>query len=353
MKLKRILYTLTKYRVIICIVILVSVTLIPNNDQEIQRKKFSLPLYSGDTISCYVMINKSLSTKGDPLGYIFHILEDFEQNQKCTINLTHNKNSRENEWLNLISGERDLLVINSITDSVPDLFLEDLISSIPINENEDVFVSTKQNYQLIQSINYWFTHFSHTEEYDKIYKNFYTRQRYIISPYDAAIKKYAAQIGWDWRLLAAVIYQESKFKMGLISSKGAVGLMQIKEDIAHKYGVDDIYNPSENIKAGALYLGDIQKRYLKKGVDSTNIYKLTLAAYNAGDGRLKDVFRLAAIQGKDTLVWENLAETIPLLREQEYYTHPDLIYGRFNGTETINFVSKILDKYEYYKEKGY
>ena len=353
MRIRRVLYYLTKYRVIICIIILVSTTLIPNNDQEIQRKRFSLPLYAGDTISCYVMIDKSLSTKGDPLGYIFHILEDFEDNQKCTIKLTHNKNHKESEWLQLMAGERDLLIINALKDSVPDIFSEDFISSIPINSNEDIFVATKGNYKLIQTINFWFTHFSHTDEYEKIYKNFNTKQKYIISPYDTAIKKYAAQIGWDWRLLAAVIYQESKFKMGLSSSKGAIGLMQIKEDIAHKYGIEDIYNPSENIKAGALYLRDLQKQYIKKGADSANIYKLTLAAYNAGNGRLKDIFRLAAIQEKDTLNWDNLAETIPLLRDKKYYTHPDLIYGKFNGKETINFVNEIVDKYEYYKNKGY
>lgn len=353
MKRNRILYALTKYRVIICITILVSVTLIPQNDQEIQRKRFSLPLYAGDTLSCYVMVNKSLSAKGDPLGYLFNILEDLEENQNCTVELTHNENHRESEWLQLIAGERDLLIIDAQKDSVPDIFLEDFVSSVPISDNEYFFVATKSNYKLIQTINYWFTNFSSTDEYKEIYERFHTKQKYTISPYDEAIKKYAKEIDWDWRLLAAVIYQESKFKMGLISSKGAIGLMQIKEDVAHKYGIENIYNPSENIKAGALYLRDIEKIYKNKGADSANVHKLTLAAYNAGNGRLKDVFRMAALQGKDTLVWDNLAEVIPLLRDKDYYKHPDLIYGKFNGGETINFVTEILDKYEYYKEKGY
>ena len=155
-------------------------------------------------------------------------------------------------------------------------------------------------------------------------------------------------LGWDWKLLAALAHQGSKFKVGFISRRGAIGIMQIKENVANHYGIDNIYLPENNIKAGVMHLRDIQKIYKRKGADSLNLIKLTLAGYNAGIGRVDDIMTLAAQNGKNPLVWEDLVSTIPLLQEEKYYTNPLLRHGKFKGDETINFVDQILTKYDNY-----
>ncbi|MBO7269156.1 MAG: transglycosylase SLT domain-containing protein, partial [Bacteroidales bacterium] len=131
-------------------------------------------------------------------------------------------------------------------------------------------------------------------------------------------------------------------------SRGAIGLMQIKESVAKTYGINDIYHPEQNIKAGISHLARLQKLYKKAGADSTNIIKLTLASYNCGEGRLQDCMALAQQKGLDPLVWENIAEVIPLMKEEEHYKNDAVKLGRFNGGETLKFVEFILKRYGEY-----
>ena len=153
---------------------------------------------------------------------------------------------------------------------------------------------------------------------------------------------------WDWRLICSLIYQESKFKMGVSSSRGAIGLMQIKEAVARTYGIEDIYDPEYNIKAGISHLARLQRLYKRAGADSTNLIKLTLASYNCGEGRMEDCMALAREKGLDPLVWENLTQVIPLMKEEEHYTSDVVKLGRFNGGETLKFVELILERYGQY-----
>ncbi len=336
------------FKISILILILIILIAIPFNYKKVSPHQFIPQPFAGDTLNCYVMIDKSLGAKGHPLGYIYELANEFEKEQKCKINLSHNPDNLDSAWNNLMDGSLDLLIINAIKDTVPDQLQEYVIASIPINANDDVFVAKKENFNLIQVLNFWLSSFQSTPEYQGISQTFYKKRRGFISPYDKFIKENAGIVGWDWKLLSALIYQESKFKMGLISSRGAIGLMQIKESVARHYGIDNIYTPENNIKAGVLHLRDIQKRYQRMGADSLDLIKLTLAGYNAGIGRVDDIMALASQNGKDPLVWDNLVATIPLMQQKEYYTNPLLKHGKFKGDETINFVDQILDKYEYY-----
>ena len=128
-----------------------------------------------------------------------------------------------------------------------------------------------------------------------------------------------------------MIYQESQFKAGVSSSRGAIGLMQIKESTGKKYGIENIYDPEDNIKAGTSYLQTIYNNYTKKGADSLNAILLTLAAYNCGEARIEDCMSLAQSEGKDPLVWDELKEVIPLLSTEEHYRKPDIKLGKFKG----------------------
>ena len=101
-----------------------------------------------------------------------------------------------------------------------------------------------------------------------------------ISPYDELIKKECVRLGWDWRLLAAVIYQESRFINNDESWAGARGLMQLMPATAQRFAVVNPFNIEQNIRAGVEYLAFLSRIF--KGD-----LRLVLAAYAAGEGRVQ------------------------------------------------------------------
>ena len=119
-----------------------------------------------------------------------------------------------------------------------------------------------------------------------------------LSGFDGIIKKTAKNIGWDWRLLASLIYQESHFRLDLESEKGAFGLMQLMPVVMEKYEIGYDATPEEQLEAGGKlikYLGDCLEN---KVADSAERVKFVLAAYNSGLGHVYDAQRLAAKYGK-------------------------------------------------------
>ncbi len=321
---------------------------------------------AGDTLKCAIFINNSLSEKGFTMGYIYELFRHFDNDQMCRTIIEPQKRSLS-PWVKLTTAGSDMLIINSLRDTVPGIFQEEVVSSIPVSPTGEICVIEKDQFQLVQIFNHWFTWFKQTSQYksieNKYFKSYHitTRSgelinRHTLSPYDEYIRQNAGTIGWDWRLLASLIYQESKFKAGVSSSRGAIGLMQIKESVARKYGVTDIYNPSENIKAGTLHLKRLQNMYKKMGADSLNSILITIAAYNCGEGRMSDCMRLAESEGKNPLVWDDIKEIIPLMKEEKYYMSDAVKYGKFKGKETLKYVVNILDRYDKYKkahtEKG-
>lgn len=282
---------------------------------------------------------------------IYYILDDFKQKHKCKVSLSIREDEPE-RWMELMAGEVDALILNSAEDTVPEFCQESVVSTIALDENEDVLVLSRDSYNLLQIVNYWISYYRQTPEFRRLSRQYKGSTRGFarsISPYDPFIRKYSAELGWDWRLLAALIYTESKFQVGVSSSRGAIGLMQIKEHIAKEFGIDDIYDPENNIKAGVLYIKRLMNMYRRMGVDSTNVVPITLAAYNCGEGRMADCMNVARTEGKDPLVWENIKEIIPLMSGKEFSRREDVKLGAFRGKETILHVEKIFKKFEAYK----
>lgn len=126
--------------------------------------------------------------------------------------------------------------------------------------------------------------------------------------------------------------------------------MQVMYSTATAYGISDLFSPQENVRAGTLHLRQIQQRYKNMGLDSANVVKFTLAAYNAGESRIEDCINFTLDQGRDFTDWETVAATIPLMAEQEYVEEADFLrHGRFRGRETVQYVRDVLSKYEEYR----
>lgn len=174
-----------------------------------------------------------------------------------------------------------------------------------------------------------------------------------ISPYDSIFRKYARNLGWDWKLLASLAYQESHFKNTEISWAGAQGIMGIMPQTAQtlKIPLRELTIPDVNICAGVEVLR-LFRQGLSQIADTAELVKFTLAAYNAGIGHIHDARRLAEKYGKDPSVWDgHVAEFILLKREPAYYNDPVCRYGYLRGSETFNYVREILGRYEYYKQQ--
>ena len=171
-----------------------------------------------------------------------------------------------------------------------------------------------------------------------------------LSGFDAIIKKTAKEIGWDWRLLASLIFQESHFRLDLESEKGAFGLMQLMPVVMERYEIDYDATPEEQLEAGGKlikYLGDC---LANKVADSTERVKFVLASYNAGLGHVYDAQRLALKYGKDPEVWDNNVDYFILNKSKaQYYNDTCCKAGYLRGTETYRFVEEVLDRYYQYQ----
>jgi membrane-bound lytic murein transglycosylase F len=164
-----------------------------------------------------------------------------------------------------------------------------------------------------------------------------------ISAYDSLFRTYADTIGWDWKMLAAIAYVESKFDTAATSNVGAQGLMQMMPGTARAMGVPEgkERDPEESVRAAVNYFAYLS-RLFRRIPESERIH-FVLASYNAGFGHIQDAMRLARKYGKDRFVWfENVDSFLILKSEPEYYTDSLCRNGVFNGwKETLYFVKKV------------
>ena len=180
--------------------------------------------------------------------------------------------------------------------------------------------------------------------------NYELLQRFAASMGDSLVKAAAKRLGWDWRLLSALIYSESQFHIELRSRRGAEGLMQMLPSTAAKMGVTDLFNPEESIKAGTEYLLLLQNMFRGKAANKDELCKFTLAAYNAGEGRILDCVRYAESIGADAGTWDGIVSVIPDMRDEATFQVDSVIrLGTFQGTETIAYVKRVLSLYEDFK----
>jgi len=167
-----------------------------------------------------------------------------------------------------------------------------------------------------------------------------------ISPYDKLVRKYSDHYGFDWRLVTAQMYQESKFNPKAKSHIGARGLMQLMPRTAKEMGVKDISDPASSIRGGVKYLDWLRDRFDTDLAIADRLW-FTLASYNAGAGHVQDARRLARQLGHDPDRWFDHTEQAMLLLEKKQYAKKAR-YGYVNGSEPVNYVRDIKQRFEAY-----
>ena len=170
-----------------------------------------------------------------------------------------------------------------------------------------------------------------------------------ISPYDELFKRYAATIGWDWRLLAAQGFTESRFDTTVVSWAGARGIMQIMPSTARAFGLDAnrIANPEANIATAVEIIKSLNKSLIKYVPDENERKKFIIGAYNSGIAHVYDAIALAKKYGKNPQIWDgNVAETILMKSKPEFYNDSVCKYGYFRGRQTVSYVAQVINFYE-------
>lgn len=304
------------------------------------------PLH-GETLSCMMPVRDARRVKQYHTGYHYQILREFVKNQHCSLNLLPLPFDSTSVWEALYNKEVRIIVFDSNRDTIPEYIENQIVIGPSLNDQGHVWVFLKDDFEVMQAMHTWFSSFKYTERYSDINQRFYMVGTH--SPYDEIIKSQSKVIGWDWRLVSALIHQESGFRMNVTSPKGAAGLMQVLQSTAEKYGTSsyNLYDPEENIKAGTLFLQDLTKLFSDSLLVDSEKIKFVLAAYNAGSEQIRICREFAAYKGKNPNLWSDVADVIPLMREDEY---EHLFSRRFLGDETIRYVKEVLAKYERYCE---
>lgn len=235
---------------------------------------------------------------------------------------------------------------------------------VPISFSQRIAWAVRMNSpELLSAVNQWIQKEKDEVDYYVIYNRYFKNERTFrkriksdfmslnsnkISKYDPLIKEYSGQIGWDWRLVAALVYQESRFNPKAESWAGARGLMQIMPRTAKELGVSNRSDPRQSLKGGTAYLQRLHERF-DQVPDSLERIKLTLASYNCGYYHVKDAQYLAENNDLNPLVWsDNVEKMVLALSEPEYYLKPGVKYGYVRGIEPVTYVDQIFKRFEHY-----
>jgi membrane-bound lytic murein transglycosylase F len=243
-------------------------------------------------------------------------------------------------------------------------FFPDIRIGIPIQEKESLAWAVRKNdSEMLKQVNKFLLHATSTGILKRIttryygnidnfdayeLKKFHDRINTRLPKYKNVIEAESAKHGFDWRLIAAVVYQESHFDPEAKSYTNVRGLMQVTESTAREMGIKNRRDPQQSIRAGIKYLSLMYKRFDFIKDDSQRLL-FALASYNVGYGHVKDAMSLAKKKGFDPNTWKGLKATLPLLSKAKYYNQTK--YGYARGWEPVQYVERIQTYFDILKQK--
>lgn len=281
-------------------------------------------------------------------GFNYYLLKQLaaEHGSNASISLSDNMISGIDS---LKKGNIDILVIPFETK----LHIDSVLISHAV-DSQTVWLMRQDWKRELKELNAWIKAVHMREDFNdtrasfmKVYSPFRSRPRKMLSPYDSLIRDYADSISWDWRMMAAIIYQESHFHIEARSHRGAFGLMQMMPATAKRFGATDLLDPEQSIRAGANYLELLSGRYKRLAANPEERMKFVLAAYNAGGGRIRDCIIFARAQGIEPRYWDDILGIIPMMRDSAAVAQVgEVKLGTFQGYETINYVNRVQALYK-------
>jgi membrane-bound lytic murein transglycosylase F len=259
-------------------------------------------------------------------------------------------------------GRYDLTVAYSHVLDIERTWRPEIRGSFALGEPEPLVWCVRQgNPRLLEAINAFLDQEHRGLFYNVVYKRYFedpkrmrrhqaasVASRGALSPWDEIVQRHAALHGFDWRLIVAQMYQESRFDPGARSFAGAVGLLQVMPATAYQMGIEDVMDPESNIAAGVKYLAWLRDRFSEELSEEDRLW-FVLASYNAGPEHVRDARRLAAARGLNPDRWfDNVEEAMQLLSRGEYARSAQ--HGYCRGSEPVDYVREILARYKAYRE---
>ena len=180
-------------------------------------------------------------------------------------------------------------------------------------------------------------YFNHFRQFDYVdTKSYLNSIEAILPKFEPLFTKHKGNL--DWRLLAAIAYQESHWNPDATSPTGVRGMMMLTKDTAERMKITDRTDPEQSIKAGSEYLHWLIEQ-IPDSINNNDRIWFALAAYNMGLGHLLDARRLTKSLGGNADNWLDVKKNLPLLAEKRYYTN--LKYGYARGYEAVQYVENI------------
>jgi len=263
------------------------------------------------------------------------------------------------------SGEINYTVCDENLAMINQMYYPNIDISLKVSFPQNIaWAVRKGSGEWKEYLDEWIVRFKQTKEYRDIYYRYFVNPRLAsrfnsdyhstsgggISVYDPLVKELAAKHGWDWRLISAIMYHESRFDPEAESWGGAYGLMQLMPATAESLGVADITDPRQNIEGGILLLNWLNDQLKPSLPDSAERVKFVLASYNIGLGHVKDAQRLAKKYGKNSQVWGNNVDYYMKNKSADRYISDSAVkWGYARGEEAYNFVNKVIANYEHYR----
>lgn len=274
-------------------------------------------------------------------------------------------NQSTEELIEMVAdGTIDYTVAERNIAQINERFFDNLDADLAISFRQNVAFGLRKDAPLLKKrLDAWLGKFMQREAFSYIKRKYfdlnqqitsfregtYSSKRGALSPFDAIIKAEAERHNFDWRLLAAIIYHESKFNPQARSFGGAYGLMQFMPGTGPKFGVYPESPPEVQIRGGMKYISRIRTMWSEIS-DPEERNRFVLASYNAGAGHIKDAQNLARKHGLNPYKWEdNVEKMVMNLGKREYYTDPIVKTGALRGTITYRYVRGIMSRYENYK----
>lgn len=258
----------------------------------------------------------------------------------------------------LRNGEADMIVLSDA-----DILKNEKGLSKCVNNNGVGWFVTDRNKALAEAVSKWFmpSFITQVKEEEKwmfsaqsvsrhVFSPILNRNGGVISKYDNFFRRYAPMARIDWKLLAAQCYQESCFDPHARSWAGARGLMQIMPSTADHLGLAhaDLEDPEKNIEASVRLHAELIEKF--RDIRSANDRQcFVLASYNGGAYHIRDAMALTRKNGGNPQSWNQVAPYILKLQQPKYYNDPAVKYGYMRGSETVEYVERIRQRYAQYR----
>jgi membrane-bound lytic murein transglycosylase F len=299
-------------------------------------------------------------------SFVSH-LQGLSKQIGAPINIIEDSAEAESESLieRVARGEIQFTVADQVIADVNRSYYPNLDASTILSAPQPIAWAVRKNSpSLQQTVDEWLTGIKKESTFSVIYKRYYksprssllrATSRYAsingdrLSPYDDIVKKEAAYLGWDWRFLAAIVYEESRFINKEESWAGARGLMQLMPATAQRFGASDPDDPQQNIRAGVRFLKHLNEYWEKNVADTTERLKFILASYNVGLTHITDARKLTIKYKQSPNEWQSVQYYLMKKSDPKFYRAPEVMAGYCRCVEPVNYVEDVLARFEEYK----